>query len=215
MTVRSLVESVWADTFAAFEGACRKDPLIAEGYAHAAEAANLEDREAHLGFAAERLTQLVPSLPPEVWRSLLRAALTGQEARTTHIPGIEGDLVWAIRDDADGESLRAHIAPGQVWVRADLVRSDDWPIVRAQAMDAVERTLGQVRPRGPRRGSTSSARDALIAEIAPRIDQMSDQEIDALAVGRSLWESRQGDYDVIAKRVRRLRSDAKGRLSNP
>ncbi len=188
-------------TAAAFAAACEADPLIPEALARAAAATGGAGRIAHLGFAAERLAGRA-SLPAGDWFVLLAG-----KSRISTVPGVPGRTVWAIRDDADADALRAAIEPGQVWVRADLVRSDDWPTVRAVAADAVERTLGKVRPAGRRTGSPNRARVALLAAIRER-PGMTAEAIDELATGLGYSEPALDDYEC-RERAKRLRKAAR------
>lgn len=208
MKTRPLVEKAWSGTARAeFDAACKADPLIAEAVQHAMAATDEVERGAHLAFAAFRLAARAPSLPESDWRSVLIAGLAGHSTRIGQVPGVAGRVVWAVRDDADAEALRAAVGQGQVWIRSDLVKSDDWPTVRAHAMDALERTIGTVRPVGRRKGSTNRARDALLVSIRAQPD-MTAEEIDRRATELGHTEPALDEYEM-GQRAKRLRSAAK------
>jgi hypothetical protein len=208
VTKRPLVDKAWARVNAEFEAASSADPLIGEGLAHARAAEDSIARNLHIAFAASRLAPLAPSLPEDDWRVILRDKLAGSVPRIGGVPAIPGRVVWAIRDEADAEALRGVVVSGQVWVRADLVTSDHWPTVQAHAMDAMERTIGKVRPPGRRKGSTNRARDALLAEIRSRPD-MTPAEVDRRAVELGSADPAVDEVEMT-ERAKRLRRAAKG-----
>ncbi len=122
-------------------------------------------------------------------------------------PGIEGRPVWILGNVDDVKTLRSELAPGQVWIRSDLVKSDQWPAVRAVAMDAATRMLGQTRSAGRRKGSQNVARAALLERI--RADPgLSTEAIDAMGIEAEIWEDMGGDNESVARRVARARLDA-------
>jgi hypothetical protein len=194
---------------AALDAAYASDAILREALRLAETAADADARDGALRFAAHRLAIDSPALAwPELdWLTLLRAE---PGMRFTTVPGVPGRTVWAIRDASDADALREAIGPGQVWVRADLVRSDDWPTVRAFAADAVERTIGQERTAGRRAGSPNGKRAALVAELGAdpeRYRALSDDDLDRLGRERLGWLDATGDYDVVRRRVTRLRRD--------
>jgi hypothetical protein len=129
------------------------------------------------------------------------------ELIVTGIPGIEGRPLWLLRDEADIEAMRGELAPGQVWIRADLVKADDCQKVISLASDQVRRVLGQVRRAGRPKGWRSAARSELIGRV--REDpEISDAEIDRLGVYAGLWENSSRDYVLVADRARRIRRSA-------
>lgn len=69
------------------------------------------------------------------------------ELIATRIPGIEGRALWLLRGEADIEAMRRELAPGQVWIRADLVKG----------RRLAERDLACLRP-GPARAWAGEAR---------------------------------------------------------
>ncbi len=114
------------------------------------------------------------------------------------------DAAWAATF-AEFDAIRDYIEPGQVWVRADLVTADRWPLVRAQAM---ERTIGKVRRVGRRKGSRNAARRTLIAAV--RGDPaMTSAAISTLGAELGVWNQASRDDDkVVRERARRIRADA-------
>lgn len=202
MTQRPKVTVRFDALRAAFDEAVAADPHIPEAIRRASSARSPQERASHLGYAADLLAGHTG------YASVDWAAILAGGRRVGDIPGIPGRIVWAILDDADVDTLRAAIAPGQVWIRGDLVKSDEWPTVRSFAMDAAERTIGNVRPPGRRKGSRTALRDELVTVVRAN-PNMTDHEIDRQAVGSGLWEDRTGDHDTVRKRIARLRKDAK------
>jgi len=195
---------------AEYLAASEDDPLIEQAIEHWAAIPDEVERARHLDFAAYLVAERAPSLPSAEWRTLLEAVLTGREMRTTMIPGIAGHPVWAIRDDVDADALRDAIEPGQVWVRADPLMSDEWPTVRAVARMVTVRDLGKAARVGRKPGSTNRGRDALLDAINAN-PSMSDDELDGLGVDLAGWITSEGDYDLRRKRVKRAREDAEKR----
>lgn len=207
MTKRPLVDTAWAATVAEFHAARSADPLIDEAIRAANGAESGPARNQHWTFAASLIAPLAPSLPESEWMSLLRDTFAGVEARTTVVPGIVGRVVWAIRDGADVDAIRDYIEPGQVWIRADLVTADQWPLVRAQAMDAKERTIGIPPPAGRKPGARNRARQDVVDAV--RADpMMTDDAIDKLGRKAVGWIDARGDYDLRRKRIAAIRRDA-------
>ncbi len=209
MTKRPTVDAAWASVLAEFDAARSADPLIDEAIRVANGAERGPTRNQHFAFAASRIAPLAPSLPESEWMSLLRKTSVGAEAevRATLVPGIVGRAVWAIRDGADVDAIRDYIEPGQVWVRADLVKADQWPLVRAQAMDAKERTIGVPPPSGRKPGALNRARQDVVDAV--RTDpMMTDDAIDKLGRKAIGWIDARGDYDLRRKRIAAIRRDS-------
>ena len=201
MTRRPKIDQAFDTELGAFDAACEADPLIVEAIRHANGATSDDARTQHLGFAAERLAAAT-TLPASDWLVLLSG-----KTRISTIPGVPGRVVWAIRDAADAAALRDAVGAEQVWIRADLVRSDDWPTVRAAAADAVERTIGIVRKPGRPEGSTDKALDALIAAVR-EMPAMTPAEIDSRGVELGHWDSAVDDFEQQA-RAKRIRAAAR------
>ncbi len=166
--------------------------------------------------ASERLRMVVPD---ETLARLCMAVVTGDAAaagdeplRFLELADVRGRVIWAILNARDTEALRNAIAPGQVWVRADLVGSDEWPLVRAAAANSV-RVAGLGRLSGRPEGSPTSALAPVIAAVVAN-PELTNAEIAELA--RDVW-TRLGfadDYDAQRKRIARLRKAAE-RMNNP
>jgi hypothetical protein len=129
------------------------------------------------------------------------------ELLVTGVPGIDGRPLWLLRGQADIAAMRRQLAPGQVWIRADLIKADDWPRMTALASDQVRRVLGKVRRPGPAEGRRNEARKQLVERVRknPRI---SDDEINRLGVEADLWQGESRDYVLVRDRARRIRKSA-------
>ena len=145
------VRAVWA---ALHEGSDGRDALSAQSLS-AAQA--LVDALAGIPAVAEvwDKASLRLVVGPAVWK-----AASGNEmgpvgsVRIRTLAGLRRGTVWTVADDIDAEALRRTIAPGQVWVRMDLVKRADKDLVYALAQ-AQRRELGLShgqpgRPRRPR-----------------------------------------------------------------
>ncbi len=160
--------------------------------------------------ASARLRVIVPD---ETLVRLCMAVVTGDAAAAGHEPlrllqlaTVPGRVIWAILNARDTEALRNAIAPGQVWVRADLLGSDEWPLVRAAAANSV-RVAGLGRPSGRPEGSPTSALAPVIAAVVAN-PELTNAEIAELA--RDVW-TRLGfadDYSSVRKRIARIRKAA-------
>jgi hypothetical protein len=129
------------------------------------------------------------------------------ELIVTSIPGMEGRPLWVLRTPVAVDAMRAVLEPGQVWIRADLVKADDWTKVGALASDQVRRVLGQVRRAGRPKGWRSAARSKLVERV--REDpEISDDEINKLGEETLGWDPSSGDYVLVADRARRIRRSA-------
>jgi len=59
--------------------------------------------------------------------------------RFVGLPGIAGRPLWRIVTERDADALRASVAPGQVWIRADLLTARIWPRVRSRRFPGAAR----------------------------------------------------------------------------
>lgn len=162
-------------------------------------------------LAPERLGRFVPLATFEriLYSLITREPVGGADdpLRFLELPSVPGRVVWALYSEADVQALRAAIEPGQVWVRADLVGSDQWPLVRAAAAINV-RLAGRGRRLGRPPGRGDPEMQAVIDAVAARPD-MTKAEIIELA--QPMWTKRglADDYDAIGRRVRRIRERAR------
>lgn len=165
---------------------------------------------------AERLRApevLGGQMPDETLAALLLALVTRDPAaagteplRFLQLPSAPGRVIWATLNEADVRALRSAVAPGQVWIRADLVRADAWPIVRAMAANSA-RLAGIARPGGRPAGSPGRRMAPVVAAVAAR-PELTNAEIIELA--RPIWSDLglADDYDAVRRRVGRIRRSA-------
>lgn len=132
--------------------------------------------------------------------------------RFLQLSTVAGRVLWAILNDRDAVALRSAIEPGQIWIRADLVSSDEWPLVRAMAANSV-RLAGLGRSAGRRQGSGTAALAPIVAAVAAD-PEMTNAEIAELA--REVWTRLRlvDDYDSERHRIARIRKAAR-RTKNP
>jgi hypothetical protein len=121
--------------------------------------------------------------------------------RFREVAGGPGQAIWILHDATDAAAMAEVVAPGQVWIRVDLVSSNQWPEVRALAADAAERQLGRVRPTGRRPGSKNRQRLELLKTIRERPD-MTDDEIDGRGVALKVWLELLDWQDIATKKRR-------------
>ena len=118
-----------------------------------------------------------------------------------------------VLNDRDAATVRAKIAPGQVWVLMNEVDHRSWPRVSA-IVQLQRRALGLAfgKP-GRRAGSRSPARARLIHEIedAEQAGQpLKDDQIAKRALASGVWpDGVADDYENRRKRIDRLRRAAR------
>lgn len=128
------------------------------------------------------------------------------QGRDVRVPGDR--KLWLLQSAEDVEALRRYLATDQVWIRADLVKADDWKDVTALAADQARRVLRKVRTPGRKEGWRSDKRIELINRVRAN-PGLSDHEIDALGVELGVWGSSSRDYVLIRDRAARMRRAAK------